>query len=216
MQAKNCTHILFMKSFVFKTSFSISYSIPYYHNVSSTAIFSWLPVSINWLPQIKMVSQFWEIASIWSTLYIWNIREKLHHNFAILSYIYLIAFLKNVVLGFNIRIYVRTRTDVAVLPCPSSLTVTLVSSLKILAGVGIHTGTTAALVRVQLTVSPAPAWGTQAPIAVDAVHACAPMETRIWCTLIDVCMTKKMNEVMMELHVYYKCHVNTLNRAITK
>lgn len=100
-------------------------------------------------------------------------------NFAILSYIYLIAFLKNVVLGFNIRIYVRTRTDVAVLPCPSSLTVTLVSSLKILAGVGIHTGTTAALVRVQLTVSPAPAWGTQAPIAVDAVHACAPMETRI-------------------------------------
>lgn len=137
-------------------------------------------------------------------------------NFAILSYLYLIAFLKNVVLGFNIRIYVRTRTDVAVLPCPSSLTVTLVSSLKILAGVGIHTGTTAALVRVQLTVSPAPAWGTQAPIAVDAVHACAPMETGIWCTLIDVCMTKKMNEVMMELHVYYKCHVNTLNRAITK
>lgn len=69
--------------------------------------------------------------------------------------------------------------DVAVLPCPSSLTVTLVSSLKILAGVGIYTGTTAALVRVQLTVSPAPTWGTQAPIAVDAVHACAPMETRI-------------------------------------
>lgn len=85
MQAKNCTHILFMKSFVFKTSFSISYSIPYYHNVSSTAIFSWLPVSINWLPQIKMVSQFWEIASIWSTLYIWKIREKLHHKIAILQ-----------------------------------------------------------------------------------------------------------------------------------
>lgn len=112
MQAKNCTHILFMKSFVFKTSFSISYSIPYYHNVSSTAIFLWLPVSINWLPQIKMVSQFWEIASIWSTLYIcisiMKYKRKMtsqDSNFAILSYwyIYLIAFLKNVVLGFNIR-----------------------------------------------------------------------------------------------------------------
>lgn len=108
MQAKNCTHILFMKSFVFKTSFSISYSIPYYHNVSSTAIFLWLPVSINWLPQIKMVSQFWEIASIWSTLYIcisiMKYKRKMtsqDSNFAILSYIYLIAFLKNVVLGFN-------------------------------------------------------------------------------------------------------------------
>lgn len=72
--------------------------------------FLWLPVSINWLPQIKMVSQFWEIASIWSTLYIcisiMKYKRKMtsqDSNFAILSYIYLIAFLKNVVLGFNIR-----------------------------------------------------------------------------------------------------------------
>lgn len=105
MQAKNCTHILFMKSFVFKTSFSISYSIPYYHNVSSTAIFSWLPVSINWLPQIKMVSQFWNCFNLIYLIHLKNKRKitSQDSNFAILSYIYLIAFLKNVVLGFNIR-----------------------------------------------------------------------------------------------------------------
>lgn len=181
MQAKNCTHILFMKSFVFKTSFSISYSIPYYHNVSSTAIFvttsqhKLTPTNQNGVAVLR---------NCFNLIYLIHLKYKRKitsqdSNFAILSYIYLIAFLKNVVLGFNIRIQVRTPTDVAVLPCPSSLTVTLVSSLKILAGVGIHTGTTAALVRVQLTVSPAPAWGTQAPIAVDAVHACAPMETGI-------------------------------------